>query len=139
MKCDNIIPYREVIRSLSWLNQVAKYCCDNQIAHWNAWRRILRYLYSAVRADVTSKDMTNVPMQNEYFASKRPRDVDASLETYVNGDFETLLMTDTLYLDMRGLFSWQSRSLSTVALSTGDRIYGSSYLYAGGLLALISV
>ena len=55
-KCGTDIPYREVVGSLLWLangtrpensfaiNQVAKFCCDPRIAHWNACKRILRNL-----------------------------------------------------------------------------------------------
>ena len=71
-KCGADIPYREVLGSLLWLangtrpdiafavNPVAKYCCDPRITHWNACKRILRYLsetsdfgilYSAVSPD----------------------------------------------------------------------------------------
>ena len=107
MKCKASIPYREVVGSLLWLanglrldisfvvNQAAKYCCDPRTAHLNACKRILRYmsstqnyslLYSSVNADVTAKDMQNMPLPTAHFSSKRPRDVDVSLESYVDAD-----------------------------------------------------
>ena len=58
VKYDAFIPYHEVVGSLLWfanglrpdisfaVNQMAKYCCDPRIAHWNARKRILRYLTS---------------------------------------------------------------------------------------------
>ena len=104
VKCNAIIPYREVVGLLQWLtngwrpdisfavNHVAKYCCDPCIAHWNACKRFLCYLsstqdYSSVNPDVTSEDMKNMPLPTVYFSSKRPRDVNVSLESYVDADF----------------------------------------------------
>ena len=58
VKCNASIPYREVVGLLLRLdngsrpdisfavNQVAMYCCDTRIAHWNACKRTLRYLSS---------------------------------------------------------------------------------------------
>ena len=68
----------------------------NLVVKKNACKRILRYLlstkdygilYSSVNPDVTSKDMTNMPLPTAYFSSKRPRDVDVSLESYGDADF----------------------------------------------------
>ena len=56
VKCNVSIPYREVVGSLLWLangarpdipfavNQVAKCCRDPRTAHWNAYKRILRFI-----------------------------------------------------------------------------------------------
>ena len=44
----------------------------------------LRY---PVNADVTRKVTKNMPLQTAYFASKRQRDVDVSLEPYLESDF----------------------------------------------------
>ena len=75
------MPYREMVGSLLWLangarpdipfavNHVAKCCRDPRTAHWNAYKRILRYLsstqnngilYSAVNPDVMPKDKEHV-------------------------------------------------------------------------------
>ena len=91
VKCDASIPYREVVGLLLWfanrsrpdisfaVYQVAKYCCDPRTAHWNACKRILRnlsstqdygILYSSVNADITSKDMKNMPLFTAYFSSE---------------------------------------------------------------------
>ena len=149
VKCGESIPYREVVGSLLWLangsrpdisfavNQVAKYCCDPRVAHWNACKRILRYLsttqdygilYSSVNTDVTSKDMKNMPLPTAYFASKRPRDVDVSLESYVDADFANCIddrhsISGYAFLLAGGPISWQSRSQPTVALSTMEAEY----------------
>ena len=108
VKCDASIPYGEVVGSLLWLAdgsrpeisftvyQVAKYCCDPRTAHWNACKKILHYLsstqdygilYSSVNADVTPKEMKNMPLPTAYFSLKRPRDADVSLESYMDDDF----------------------------------------------------
>ena len=63
---------------------------------WHTCKRILCYLsltqdysilYSSVNADVTSKDMKNIQLPIAYFSSKRPRDVDVSLKSYLDTDF----------------------------------------------------
>ena len=78
------------------VTQVTKYCCDPPTAHWNACKRIIHYpastqdygiLYSSMIAEVTSKDMKKMQLPSAYFASMRPRDVDVSLESYVDADF----------------------------------------------------
>ena len=118
------------------VNQVGKYCCDPRNAHWNACKRILRYLsstqdygilYSSVNADVPSKDMKNMPLPTAFFSSKRPRDVDVTLESYVDADFANCIddrhsISGYTSLLAEGPISWQSRSHPTVALSTMERL-----------------
>ena len=113
-------------------NQMAKYCCDHRTTHWNACKRILRYLsstqyygilYSSVNADVTSKDMKDMPLPTAYFSARRPRDVEVPLESYVDADFANCIndchsISGYAFLLAGGPISLQTRSQSTVALST---------------------
>ena len=78
------------------VNQSAKYYCNPRTAYWNTCKRILRYisstqgygiLYSAMCADVTSKDIKKMPPPAAYFLSLRPLDVGAYLKSYLNADF----------------------------------------------------
>ena len=85
-------------------------------------------LYSSVNSDGTSKAMTNMPSPTAYFASKRPRDVDLSLESYVDADFANCVDDRHFILGYAfflagGTTSWQSRFLSTVALSIMEAEY----------------
>ena len=107
-RCEADVPYREVVGTLLWLangtrpdilfavNQVAKYCCDPRVAHWNACKRILRYLsetadfgihYSSVSPDTMSTDMKNMPLPTAFFTSNRSKDVNVNIESYVDADF----------------------------------------------------
>ena len=85
-------------------------------------------LVSSVNTDVTSKDMKNMPLPTTYFSSKRPRDVDVSLESYVDADVANCIddhhsISGYAFLLAGGPISWQSRSQSTVALSTTEAEY----------------
>ena len=85
-------------------------------------------LYSSVNADVTPKNMKNMPLPTAYFSAKRPRDVDLSLESYVDADFANCIdgrhsISGYAFLLAGGPISWQSRSQSTVALSTMEAEY----------------
>ena len=78
--------------------------------------------------DVTSKDMKNMSFLTAYFSSKRPRDVDVSLESYVDADFANCVddrhsISGYAFFLPGGLIGWQSRSQSTVALSTMEAEY----------------
>ena len=94
----------EVVGSLLWLangtrpdisvavNQVARNCCDPRVAHWNACKRILRYLsetsdfgihYSAASPNGSSTDMKGMPLPT----SNLSKDVDVNIESCVDADF----------------------------------------------------
>ena len=148
-KCGADIPYREVVGSLLWLangtrpdisfavNQVAKYCCDPRGAHWNACKRILRYLsettdygihYSTINPNISSTNMKDMPLPNAYFASNRSKDVDVNIESYVDADFANSIddrhsISGYAFMLAGGPISWQSRSQPTVALSTMEAEY----------------
>ena len=42
--------------------------------------------------DVTSKGMKNMPSPIAYFGSKRPREIDVSLVSYVDADFANCIV-----------------------------------------------
>ena len=149
VKCDASIPYREVVGSLLWhangsrpdisfaVNQVAKYCCEPRNAHGNACKRIIRYSYATclrlwtmlffIRLWIlASSPRTWQTCQYPYFSSERPRDVDVSLESYVDADFANCFddrhsISGYAFLLAGGPISWQSRSQPTVALRRSRR------------------
>ena len=148
-KCGTDAPYRELVGSLLWLanstrpvisfavNQVAKYCCDPRVAHWNACKRILRYLsetadfgihYTSVSPDTKSTDMKDMPLPAAYFSSNRSKDVDVNIESYVDAHFANSVddrpsISGYAFMLAGGPISWQSRSQPTIALSTMEAEY----------------
>ena len=69
-----------------------------------------------------------MPLPTAYFTSKRPRDVDVSLESYADADFANCIddrhsISGYAFLLAGGPISWQSRSQSTAALSTMEAEY----------------
>ena len=69
-----------------------------------------------------------MPEPTAYFVPKRLRDVDVSLESYVDADFGNCIddrhsISGYAFFLAGGPISWQSRSQSTVALSTMEAEY----------------
>ena len=63
-----------------------------------------------------------------YFSSERPRDVDVSLESYMDADLAKCIddrhtISGYAFLLAGGPISWQSKSKSTVARSTIEAEY----------------
>ena len=64
-----------------------------------------------------------MPLPTAFFSSKRPRNVDVSLESYVDADFANCIddrhsISGYAFLLAGGPVSWLSRSQPTAALST---------------------
>ena len=78
-----------------------------------------------------------------YFSSKKPRDVDVSLESYVDADFANCIdirhsISGYAFLMAGDLISWQSRSQATHCSPEyyRGRVYGGSYSYTGSIFWL---
>ena len=73
-------------------------------------------LYSAVSADVTSKDIKYIPLPTVHFTLKRPTNVDVTLDSYVDADF-TNCFDNRISIPGFSFFLWE-------ALLAGNRDHG---------------
>ena len=85
-----------------------------------------------------------MPLPIAYFASKRPRDVDVSLESYIDSDFANCI-DDRQFIS--GICVLSDRNFYQMAVEVsiysspehyGGRVYCSSYGYTEGLLFTIT-
>ena len=129
------IPYREAVGSLLWLangtrpniayavNQVARYMDNPGPQHWEAVLRIIQYLKGSqdkgivFTGDVTGKDTSG------YFSYPK-----ADANIFVDADHaghkdDRRSVTGYVFMLSGGPISWQSRSQTTVALSSMEAEY----------------
>jgi hypothetical protein len=142
-------PYRGVVGALLWLamgtrpdiayavTQVAKYGTDPRVAHWNACKRILRYLsvtrdygihYHKPNTLGPKPCVNDVNMPSGYFRGYQPEKLVAQLSLYVDADFANNLDTrhsvsGFAFFLCDGPVTWQSRTQPTVALSSMESEY----------------
>ena len=129
------IPYREAVGSLLWLgngtrpdiayavNQVARYMDNPGPQHWEAILRIIQYLKGSLdkgivfTSNVTAKDTSG------YFSYPK-----ADANIFVDADHaghkdDRRSVTGYVFMLAGGPISWQSRSQTTVALSSMEAEY----------------
>eukprot|EP01031_Cornospumella_fuschlensis_P026641 gene26641-32192_t len=139
--------YRALVGALLWLSmgtrpdiayavsQVAKYSASPRMAHWNACKRILRYLSGTVdygirynkqsALDTVQKDL----LPTGYFrGSHTASDARYGLDGYVDADFANDMdsrrsITGYIFLFAGAPISWQSRAQVSTALSTMEAEY----------------
>jgi hypothetical protein len=145
-------PYREAVGSLLWVangtrpdvafavSQVAKFMSNPGLEHWEAVKRILRYLKGTQNVKIEYNGHRNVsiagyckgdlPLVNKFResgegANKRVR---VNPELYVDADYAAdpdsrRSITGYIFMLAGGPISWQSRQQSSVALSTMESEY----------------
>jgi hypothetical protein len=117
------------------VSQVAKYSASPRMAHWNACKRILRYLSGTVdygirynkqsALDTVQKDL----LPTGYFRGTHlATDVRYGLDGYVDADFANDMdsrrsITGYIFLFAGAPISWQSRAQVSTALSTMEAEY----------------
>ena len=146
-------PYREAVGSLLWISngtrpdvafavsQVAKFMSNLGMEHWEAVKRILRYLKGTQNSKITYNGFRNVniagyssgdlPQVNRFrestegMSNKRVR---INPELYVDADYAAdpdsrRSITGYIFMLAGGPISWQSRQQVSVALSTMEAEY----------------
>jgi hypothetical protein len=146
-------PYREAVGSLLWIangtrpdiafsvSQVAKFMSNPGMEHWEAVKRILRYLKGTQNVKITYNGLRNVsiagytsgdlPLVNKF---KDPKEgtsnkrVRINPELYVDADYAAdpdsrRSITGYIFMLAGGPISWQSRQQASVALSTMEAEY----------------
>jgi len=122
----NNVPYREVVGSLTFLamlsrpdisyavNLVSRYCNKHANSHWQAVKRILRYLVSTVDYGILFeriKKQTDINLVNYS-------------DTDFVGDVDTRKsMTGYVFLINNSLITWSSQRQKLVTLSTTESEY----------------
>ena len=117
------------------VSQVAKFSSSPRLAHWNACKRILRYLSGTVdygirynkqsALDTVQKDL----LPTGYFrGSHTASDARYGLDGYVDADFANDMdsrrsITGYIFLFAGAPISWQSRAQVSTALSTMEAEY----------------
>jgi hypothetical protein len=129
------IPYREVVGSLLWLangtrpdiafavNQVARYMESPGPEHWEAVLRILRYLKGTQHLGLVFDGSVTSQDTHGYFSYPK-----ANAQVFVDADYggnkdDRRSVTGYVFVLAGALVSWQSRSQTTVALSSMEAEY----------------
>ena len=132
----NSIPYREAVGSLLWLangtrpdiayavNQVARYMDNPGILHWNAVLRIIYYLKGTLSKGIEFRGNNSLEAETQgYFSYPK-----AEATIFVDADHaghkdDRRSVTGYVFMLAEGPISWQSRSQTTVALSSMEAEY----------------
>ena len=151
------IPYREAVGSLLWIangtrpdvafafSHVAKYMSNPGMEHWDAVKRILRYLKGTQNLKLTYNGNRNVsvsgytsgslPLVNKFREAKEGtskqknnKRIKVNPEIYVDADYAAdtdnrRSITGYIFMLAGAPISWQSRQQSSVALSTMEAEY----------------
>ena len=129
------IPYREAVGSLLWLsngtrpdvafavNQVARYMENPGVKHWNAVLRILMYLKGTQHFNIVFDVSLQSRDTSDFFSYPKP---DANI--FVDADHagnkdDRRSVTGYVFMLAGAPISWQSRSQTTVALSSMEAEY----------------
>jgi len=134
------VPYREAVGSLLWLangtrpdiayavGQCARFLSNPGKAHWDAVKRIMRYLKGTSTIGITyngNKEIVtygftkgDLPIQNPKINPQVFADAD-----YANDPDSRRSITGYTYMLAGGPISWQSRQQKSVALSTMEAEY----------------
>jgi hypothetical protein len=128
-------PYRELVGSLLWLangtrpdiayavSKVARYVENPGPKHWEAVIRILRYLKGSVNLGIVYDGNTTSKDTQGYFSYPK-----ANAQVFVDADHasdkdDRRSVTGYVFMLASGPVSWQSRSQTTVALSSMEAEY----------------
>ena len=129
------IPYREAVGSLLWLangtrpdiafavNQVARYMDNPGPQHWEAIVRIIQYLKGSIDKGIVFTGNVSEKDTSGYFSYPK-----ADANIFVDADHaghkdDRRSVTGYVFMLADGPISWQSRSQTTVALSSMEAEY----------------
>ena len=129
------VRYREAVGSLLWLangtrpdiafavNQVARYMEDPGVKHWDAVLRIMQYLKGTQNVGIVFDGSVTPKGTSGYFSYPK-----ADAEVFVDADHGTnkddrRSVTGYVFMLAGAPISWQSRSQTTVALSSMEAEY----------------
>ena len=129
------VRYREAVGSLLWLangtrpdiafavNQVARYMEDPGVKHWDAVLRIMQYLRGTQNVGIVFDGSVTPKGTCGYFSYPK-----ANAEVFVDADHGTnkddrRSVTGYVFMLAGAPISWQSRSQTTVALSSMEAEY----------------
>jgi len=141
VKCDDSVPYRELLGALLWLSEgtrpdikyivsaMSKYLNEPRVAQWKALKKVLRYLNGTKKLGIHYRQMPKAPkcplgyVSSSHFSMSNLR-----VDGYVDSDFANNVddrrsITGYVYFMAGGPVSWQSHSQKTVALSSMEAEY----------------
>jgi hypothetical protein len=147
--CDEKIPYRELLGAVLWISigtrpditysvsQCGKYSSKPKNAHWWALKKILRYLKGTISYGIhykrpglgSSKGMRDLSLPEAYLSSMSAKEssgiaVDASVDAdYANSLDDRRSVTGYVNFMAEGPITWQSKTQTSVALSTMEAEY----------------